>query len=414
MSARITPPLGQSERNEASPPAPRRVEIALRLPAATIARVVVALGVVWIFLRLIPALAIFLVAVLVAVTLAPAVRRLEKWRMPRPVAASVLAAAAVGAAGLFVMVVLPPLISQTMHLSKHLNVYRQRVEAHLKPDYPVLATLMDQVLSLPSSPEVAESSEHKLAWGGVAVKITMAIVITLALTFYLLIDGKRTYAWLLAYVPRRQRRKMALTMPAVSDVMKAYMVGQCITSALAGIFAFAVLSLLKVPAVLPLAALAAACDVIPVLGVFISTTPAVLFAFTVSPLAGAEVLVLYLLYHALENSVIIPRVYGRRLRLSMIVVLAALLVGGALGGVIGAVLVLPFVAAYPIVERVWLHDYLSDDVLAGHSVLQGVPPSETDSAVDAILRGARIDTERGDPAAALESHRARQENTRSG
>jgi predicted PurR-regulated permease PerM len=411
MSARPQPPPEQSDSEPTQAhPAPGHVEIALRLPAATLVRIVVALGIVWALLRLLPAIAIFLVAVLLALTMAPAVRRLEKWGTSRALAVSILAAVAIGVGALFVTTVLPPLISQTLHLSKHVGAYRRRVEAHLKPNYPVLATVMDQVLSLPSSPEVAESSQHKLEWGGVIAKITTAIVLTLALTFYLLIDGKRTYAWLLAYVPRRHRRKMALTMPAVSDVVRAYVLGQCITSILAGAYAFGVLSLLKVPAVFPLALLAAVCDVLPVLGVFISTTPAVLFAFTVSPLVGGEVFILYLLYHALENSVIIPRVYGKRLRLSTLVVLVALIIGGVLGGVLGAILVLPFVAAYPIVERVWLHGYLSDDVVTGHSVLEKADPAESESAVDAILRGAKLDAERSDPSAAHEARQARRES----
>jgi predicted PurR-regulated permease PerM len=94
---------------------------------------------------------------------------------------------------------------------------------------------------------------------------------------------------------------------------------------------------------------------LPVLGVVVSTLPAVLLALTVSPLAAAAVLALYILYHVIENDVLVPRVYGRRLRMSGLAVLIALVVGGTLQGILGAVLVLPLVAAYPIVERIWLH-----------------------------------------------------------
>ena len=118
-----------------------------------------------------------------------------------------------------------------------------------------------------------------------------------------------------------------------------------------------------------------------------STVPAVLLALTVSPLAAGAVLVFYLLYHVLENTVIIPRVYGKRLRLSTIAVLIAIVVGGQLYGILGAILILPFVAAYPIIERIWLHEYLSDEVITDHSALEKAAETGSDRAVEKVLRG---------------------------
>ena len=302
---------------------------------------------------------------------------------------------------------LPALVTQSVDLYQHFRGYRQTVAHRLQQEYPVLASAVDQVFEVPSSPDVAKSLKQPLAWGRVVIQISEAVILTVALAFYFLIDGKRTYAWLLAYVPRRHRRKMALTMPEVSDVVRAYMQGQAITSAIAGLFALAVLSALRVPAAFPLALLVAVCDVLPILGVFISTIPAVLFALAVSPLTAAAVLVSYLLYHAFENYVIIPRVYGKRLRLSTLVVLVALVVGGTLGGVVGAVLILPFVAAYPIVERIWLHAYLRDEVVADHAELEQTVDSGSDRAVDAILRGARHDAEIRDTAEVAPERSAR-------
>jgi predicted PurR-regulated permease PerM len=253
---------------------------------------------------------------------------------------------------------------------------------------------MSEIFDLPSSPEVAHSLRRPLAWGQVVLESALAAVMVLVLSVYLLLDGKRTYAWLLAYVPRRHRSKMAETVPAVSEVVMAYVQGQLLTSLLAGGYAFAALTILRVPSALPLAVLAAICDVLPILGVFISTIPAAFFALTVSPFAAAAVVVLYLLYHAIENYVIIPRVYGRRLRLSPLVVLIALIVGGSLYGVLGAVLILPVFAAYPIIEKIWLTDYLSDEVVADHAELAEAAATGEDRAIDAVLQGEEHPSER--------------------
>ena len=134
--------------------------------------------------------------------------------------------------------------------------------------------------------------------------------------------------------------------------------GQAIASALFTVFTGIALSVLGVPAVVPLAILAGLCDVIPVVGVILATVPAVLLALTVSPATAGIVLVCYVGYHIFETYFLVPRIYGARLRLSTLAVLLALLAGHTLQGVIGAVLVLPLVAAYPIIERIWLASYL--------------------------------------------------------
>jgi predicted PurR-regulated permease PerM len=147
------------------------------------------------------------------------------------------------------------------------------------------------------------------------------------------------------------------------------------------------LSLLHVPAAVPLAVLAGICDVIPVAGIFVATAPAVLLALTVSPTTAGIVLGLYALYHAAETYIIVPRVYGQQLRLSTLAVLLALMVGTALQGLIGAVLVLPLVAAYPIIERIWLRGYLNPEVLKDHRALADFDDTGREQALQEVLQG---------------------------
>jgi predicted PurR-regulated permease PerM len=369
-------------------------DVRLHVPVSTILTLLIAAACVWALLRLVPSLVVFFVALVLAVTLWPVVDRMERRGLSRPLSVGMLALGMVAVVALFVFLILPPLANQSIELAANIGAYRRKVQAHLNPDHPLLARLMSEIFDLPSSPEVAHSLRRPLAWGQVVLESALAAVMVLVLSVYLLLDGKRTYAWLLAYVPRRHRSMMAETVPAVSEVVMAYVQGQLLTSLLAGGYAFAALTILRVPSALPLAVLAAICDVLPILGVFISTIPAAFFALTVSPFAAAAVVVLYLLYHAIENYVIIPRVYGRRLRLSPLVVLIALIVGGSLYGVLGAVLILPVFAAYPIIEKIWLTDYLSDEVVADHAELAEAAATGEDRAIDAVLQGEEHPSER--------------------
>ena len=78
--------------------------------------------------------------------------------------------------------------------------------------------------------------------------------------------------------------------------------------------------------------------------------------------------------------------------------LLALLVGHTLQGLIGAVLVLPLVAAYPIIERIWLASYLAPEVVKDHSALAKSDADTHEAVVDAVLAGREAPLGRADRA----------------
>ena len=195
-------------------------------------------------------------------------------------------------------------------------------------------------------------------------------------------------AWLLAYVPRAHRRRMGNMVPEVFEVVQAFTTGQMITSSLFLVFTFVVLTILHVPAALPLALFAGLCDAIPVAGITVATAAASLGATHGEPSVALIVLGTYLCYHLFEAYVLVPRLYGNRLRLSTLTVLLAILAGGTLGGVLGAVLALPIVAAYPVFEKHWLDDYLHPDAVEDHLALRDTDGKEGEAVVDAVLQGA--------------------------
>jgi predicted PurR-regulated permease PerM len=361
------------------------VRVHLEVPTLTIVKVLAALIVVWAGLKLWPELVFILISVLLAVSLNPGVQWLQGRGLPRGAAVLVVAVATLMLVGVVVAFVLPPLGEELMKLVGDFDAFRNRVQHRLPARYPFLKRVMTEVLALPSSPEAAAWINRPLLWGQTAVAGTMRALFVLILSFYLLIDGRRLYAWLLAFVPRVHREKMAATIPEISQVLYGYVRGQVITSALFALFAAGVLKALHVPAVVPLAVLAGLCDVIPVIGIVITIGPAGLLALSVSPAAAATVVCLFVGYHVFEAYYIVPRIYGKQLRLSTLAVLLALVVGGTLGGVLGAILVLPIVAAYPIIERIWLAETLPPRVLRDHRALASSLESGNDAAVDAVL-----------------------------
>jgi len=86
-------------------------------------------------------------------------------------------------------------------------------------------------------------------------------------------------------------------------------------------------------------------DVLPYVGAILSVGPSAIAALSVGPVAAGIVLVAMFFYEEFESRFLVPRIYGRALRLPSSVVLVALLAGGTLMGILGALLALPVAAA---------------------------------------------------------------------
>jgi len=377
-----------SASTPASPPSPR-VDIHLHVPTRTVVKVLLAGLLVWAGLRLWPEFIFVLISLLLAVALHPVITSLERRGMRRGMVVALMTAALVAVTAVTVTLLFTSLADQLSTLFRDFPAFRARLEQRLPPQYPALKRVVGEIFALPSSPELNEWLRRPLALGTVALGGALSVFFTLVVTIYLLLDGKRLYAWLIAYVPRVHRDRIAQTAEEVSQVVYAYVRGQVITSLLFGVYTAIVLHLCHVPAALPLAVLAGVCDVIPVVGIVIATLPAVLLALTHSPTTAGIVFAFYILYHIVESYLIVPRVYGRQLRLSTLAVLLALMAGTTLQGLIGAILVLPLVAAYPIIERVWLAGYLGPEVIKDHRALAKADEPGNESAVETVLQGER-------------------------
>jgi predicted PurR-regulated permease PerM len=394
----MSAPGGPTTRTKLLPDPPPRHVRDLRLPMSTILKVVGSGLSLWALLILWPEFLMFMVALILAVTLHPAVLWMERRRLPRSLGVVIIAVLATGLLALFVAFVLPPLTAQLALLAQDLPGFRARITGRIPAHYPGLRRVVEELLALPSSARMSTLFERSLAWGQSAVSALVVAAVVLILTLYLLVDGRSLYAWLLAFVPRTHREKVAATASEVSDVVHAYVSGQLLAALLFALFTAVLLMILGVPAAAPLAVIAGFCDFVPVLGILLAVVPAALLALSVSPGASLAVVLAYTAYHLFETYFLLPRIYGNKLKISTLAVLIALVVGGRLQGIIGAVLVLPLVAAYPIIERHWLGGYLRSRVLTDHQALADAAETGSEVAIDAVLNGERHASEIDTPA----------------
>ncbi len=338
----------------------------LTITWATLFKIVTVVLLTFVVVKVAPLLEILILALLIAITFWPMMRwtRARGW----PVWSGVCIAGVVvlGFVIVFFGVLIPAIAQQMTEVIKDLPKFREHMLVSLPESTRVgAARLMDA----PSFSDPEPLMQSFLSWGKLAVASLARFLVVLAVAVYLVADGSRVFQWLLAFLPAVQRRKVAVAAPEIADVVSSYMAGQLITSLLCSIYVFALLTFLNVPNALLLAVLAGIFDVLPIIGFFLSVVPAAAVALTVSPGTAILVVVLYLIYHLIESYLIVPKIYGNRLRLSTLTVLVSCLAGALLAGVSGAIMILPIVASYPIIERIWLHPLLEQDTIAKHEAI---------------------------------------------
>jgi predicted PurR-regulated permease PerM len=331
------------------------------VPIATIVKILLVGAAVWALLKLATLIAVVLASVVIAIACEPVVARLERRWLPRWLASALVVVAIATAVVLFFMGTGSSLVNQGREVLENLLKFRQTLANSLPAP---LAGVVRGGGTLNSDAQLI--AEYAVETGRIIAAALLGALVVAILTLYLLIEGRTTWAWLVAYVPARNRARVQETAEAAREAVLHYVVANVLTSIFAAVVVYIGLAILKVPAALLLAALAGICDFVPVLGFIVSSVPAVLLALTVSVPTALLVGALYISYHAVENYFIAPRVYGDRLRLSNLAVLLAFAVGAELFGVIGALLALPIAAMYPCVEDIWLRDYLGRDAVERH------------------------------------------------
>jgi len=314
--------------------------------------------------RLWPLISVVIISVLLAGALKPAAARLQK-HMPRWTALLILVSLFIaGIVGLLALII-PALASQLMELGKNLPGLQDSMLKHLPSDPKIQNAAKDFISGL-TPDKMGPMLNPLLSTGGVLLGGVGEMLLVIVIAFYMVADEGGVLKWAFAFFKPDTRLKCEQTVEEFSDVIFSYVTGQAIISFCVMVFTFTVLTLLGVPGAVVLALLAGIMDVLPVLGFIISGVPAVLLALSVSLPTSLAVLGLYVVYHGIENYLLVPRVYGKSLRVSALSVLLGLLAGMLLGGVPGAIVALPIVASYPIVERIWLADYLGQRVVRKH------------------------------------------------
>ena len=293
-----------------------------------------------------------LIAAFIAVSLDPAVRLLIRRGVRRSVAVTVIFLAALLLITGFAWSLVPPLVGQASELAANVPKYLQRLPEQsqtyreIADRYGLTERLTEYAKSLPAS---VGGGALGVIRGVFSALVNVLLVVVL--TAYFMADLPRLRRGLVRLFPRRRRPRAAQAVNVVVDKVGGYMIGNLIISLFAGVSSFICLFLLGVPFALPLAVFVAVTDLIPLVGATIGAIGCVTVALVTVDVWPTTVVVtvFFIAYQQLENYLIAPRVLRNTVDLSSVSVLLAALVGGAILGVVGALMAIPIVAAIKVI-----------------------------------------------------------------
>ncbi len=294
---------------------------------------------------------LILVALFLATGLNPAVEAIRRRGASRTTAVAIIFISVLSLVGIFLALVVPPLVRQTTHLIEIAPSLLQDLKnnptiADLNSHYAFIDTLQKKLTSITSDGTLIIT-----AFGGVigvgktVLSGTFTGLTILVLTLYFITSLPEATAIGLKLVPASRRPRVALLVDAVIARVGAFVGSQILISFFASIFVTILSLILGLPSPIAIGIIVFICGLVPLIGHFLGCGIVTLIATTQSVAIGIIAFVSYVVYVQIENYVVTPKIMKRTLALPGAVTIIAALIGTSLLGLVGGLLAVPVAAS---------------------------------------------------------------------
>jgi len=317
----------------------------------TVAGVAFITGVLWTARE---ALMLIYVSALIAMGLSPFVRSLQRpgpgrKGTPRWLAILTIYTVILGVIVTLGLLVVPPLVAQAVALWADLPTRFNRIQGFLIQHHVMThrITLEEAVQNAPAGSGNAVGT----ALGAISSMIggVFGLFTILILSFYLLTEAESLFDYVIRFVPSGRRGLVATASREAVYKVSAWLRAQFVLAGVMGTFVAVGLGFMNVPYFYVVALIAAVGETIPIIGPIIAGASAVTVALTVSAKLALMVGLYFLVLHQLEANILVPKIMERRVGVSPVTVMIALLIGGDLWGLVGAILAIPTAAILSVV-----------------------------------------------------------------
>jgi predicted PurR-regulated permease PerM len=321
----------------------------------TVVCVVVTLYLLWTLRRPIGWL---LAAIFLATALSPPVNYLSR-RMKRGFAITITYLGLLLVPILLISLIVPPLISEANNFADHVPQYADDVTNYvqenetlrnLNEDYDITSKLEEEAGKLPDRLGGAAGTLRDIGLG--IVNSLFALLTILVMTGFLLGSGRRWTDQVISSRPPEQRERLRRSLDNIGSAVSGYVAGALAIAFIAGTATFIVLTILGVPFAGPLAVMAGFASLIPLVGATIAAVLiGVVTVFSDFPTDTIIWTVWAIAYQQIENNLIQPQIQKRTVDVQPLITIFAVLCGGTLLGVVGAIAAIPIAASIQILLR---------------------------------------------------------------
>jgi predicted PurR-regulated permease PerM len=301
------------------------------------------------------------VAFFLALGLEPAVSWFVNRGLRRWLATTLVFVIFLAAMGAFVAAAIPPLAQQAGDLIRQVPHYIQQAQDHssaigrLNDRFHLQQRITDAINGS------GGSALNEAVSAGTAVFGALAdFLIAIVLTVYFLVDMPRIRTTMYRLVPHTRRPRAILIGDEVFSKVGAYVLGNVLISAITGAATFIWLILFGVPYPLLLAIFVAVLDLVPIVGSTIAGVVVAAVALTVSLPVCVATIVFFVVFRLVEDYLLVPRIIGRVVKVPALITVVAVLIGGALLGIVGALVAIPIAAALQLLTQEVLYPRLDE------------------------------------------------------
>lgn len=339
--------------SEPEEPTTRRVEVTVSWK--TLAVIAIAFGVAWALVAARDAILLVFVALFLALVLdTPATWMQEHWRMRRGNAAMILVFGLVVVIGVLGYLLVSPFVGALRDLVEDLpNIVQriresdlfQRIDARTELGEKLQEKAQDLAAELPAQ------ADDAFAVGGKVFGAGLTVFTLVFMTLFLVIDLPNLSRALRSVLFPRTAGRVEHLEERITATIGRYAIGAVAISAIAGTIQGTAAWLLGAPFALALGIIAGLLGLVPLVGATIAAVVLSLVTLTVGVPQALAMLAVCIGYQQLENYVLQPTIQGRAADISGFFVIASVVVGASLLGVVGALIAIPMVASIQIVVR---------------------------------------------------------------
>lgn len=299
-------------------------------------------------------LALILLALFLAIGLDPAVQWFIHHGWPRWAAVTLISLVVIGCVLGFLAAAIPPLVAQASALIKDVPGYLRHLTEHsawlrhLETRFHIHVRASQLFSALGG----VRLFGGLLGAGKIVLSAFASTLTALVLTIYLLADMPRIRGLIYRLVPGSRRPRAIVLGDEMFAKVGGYVLGNLITSVIAGVGTFVWLTIWDIPYPVLLSIMVALFDLIPVVGAPAAGVIVSLVALTISLPVAIATAAFYTGYKLAEDYLLVPRIIGRTVDVPATATLVAVLLGGTVLGIVGALIAIPVAAAV----RLLLHE----------------------------------------------------------